>query len=88
MHKDQVTRVSRTAPIVARQEEEEEGTDEDVDMTDDPIPLTKPQRKKKVKKVVPIGRNGLKKKRIVKSRMTNDDKGYTSTSIPIFRNAR
>lgn len=34
----------------------------------------KPQRKPK--KEVPVGRNGLKKRRVIKSRMTTDDKGY------------
>jgi len=37
-------------------------------------PARKPQRKPK--KQVPVGRNGLKKKRVVKSRMKTDDKGY------------
>jgi DNA polymerase delta subunit 3 len=70
--------------VVAQKEEEEEGTDEDVNMTDDPEPAPRPQRKKKIKKVVPVGGNGLKKKRIVKSRMTKDDKGYTSMSFHIL----
>lgn len=33
-------------------------------------------RKKTEKKAVPVGRNGLKKKRVVKSRMSTDAKGY------------
>jgi hypothetical protein len=37
-------------------------------------------RTRKPKKVVPVGRNGLKKKRVVKSRMTTDDKGYFGAS--------
>ena len=44
-----------------------------------PEPKPKPARKtqqRKPKKEVPVGRNGLKKKRVVKSRMTTDDKGY------------
>ncbi|PCH41236.1 hypothetical protein WOLCODRAFT_162919 [Wolfiporia cocos MD-104 SS10] len=36
-------------------------------------------RKKKEKKVVPVGKNGLKKKRIMKSRTKVDDKGYMVT---------
>jgi len=36
----------------------------------------KKPRKKAVKKVVPVGKNGLKKKRVVKSRMSLDAKGY------------
>lgn len=44
----------------------------------EPEPARKPARKaqRKPKKEVPVGRNGLKKKRVVKSRMTTDDKGY------------
>ena len=56
---------------------EEVDEDEDVVMTDDPDPepIAKP-KKKRVKKVIPVGRNGLKKKRVVKSRTKKDDKGY------------
>ncbi|KAF8166553.1 DNA polymerase subunit Cdc27, partial [Mycena galopus ATCC 62051] len=46
----------------------------DVDMADKdtkPAPV-----KRKPKKVVPVGKNGLKKKRIVKSRSRIDEKGY------------
>ncbi len=82
MSLDQVTRVSRT--ITAS----ESGTSppaSDVDMEDResepapepepaPAPTRKPQRKPK--KQVPVGRNGLKKSRVVKSRMKTDDKGY------------
>lgn len=40
-----------------------------------PPPVLK-SRKKKEKKVIPVGSNGLKKKRVMKSRMKIDDKGY------------
>ena len=45
---------------------------------DDEPAEVKPKRSKKKaeKKVVPIGRNGLRKKRVVKSKMTLDAKGY------------
>lgn len=33
-------------------------------------------KKRKPKKVIPVGSNGLKKRRVVKSRMTTDAKGY------------
>ncbi|KAG2355039.1 hypothetical protein BDR07DRAFT_1493718 [Suillus spraguei] len=36
----------------------------------------KPQAKRKYRKVVPVGCNGLKKCRVLKSRTTNDAKGY------------
>ncbi|PFH51838.1 hypothetical protein AMATHDRAFT_2741 [Amanita thiersii Skay4041] len=42
------------------------------------VPKAKPKARKP-RKVVPVGRNGLKKKRVVKSRMTLDEKGYTVT---------
>ena len=50
----------------------------DVEMVEEEI---KPApKKKKVKKVIPVGRNGLKKRRVVKSRMTTDAKGYMGSS--------
>ena len=70
--------------------------DEDVVMASEPEPEPEPEpaqdedmmedtpkskaRKKKEKKVWPVGRNGLKKKRVMKSRMTMDAKGYTGAS--------
>jgi DNA polymerase delta subunit 3 len=50
----------------------------------EPEPKPKPARargptrktQRKPKKEVPVGRNGLKKRRVVKSRMTTDEKGY------------
>ena len=82
MSSDQVTRVSRTA---AASEPATTPPISDVDMDDHesgpapesepvPAPTRKPQRKPK--KQVPVGSNGLKKKRVVKSRMKTDDKGY------------
>jgi DNA polymerase delta subunit 3 len=49
----------------------------------EPEPPRAPARKKvqrKPKKEVPVGRNGLKKRRTVKSRMTTDEKGYFGAS--------
>lgn len=45
---------------------------------DEEPPEVKPKkpRKKAEKKVVPVGKNGLKKKRVVKSKMALDAKGY------------
>ena len=48
--------------------------DMDVDYDVDDIP--KPRRKKKEKKVIPVGKNGLKKRRVVKTRTAMDDKGF------------
>lgn len=62
---DEVDQTDVDALISSLGEEEEE--DEDV----------KPQAKKrKSRKVVPVGRNGLKKRRVLKSRTTTDAKGY------------
>jgi hypothetical protein len=59
----------------------DELVDDDVMMADDSdAPPEKPKRKRKAKKVIPVGKNGLKKKRVVKSRMTTDTKGYMSKS--------
>lgn len=55
--------------------------DEDTEMVDDidPVPIKTKPRKKKEKKIIPVGHNGLKKRRLVKSRTTTDDKGYMVT---------
>jgi DNA polymerase delta subunit 3 len=81
---DQVTRVSRTASV---SESATSPPATDVEMEDrepepEPEPVRAPTRKtqRKPKKEVPVGRNGLKKKRVVKSRMTTDDKGYFGAS--------
>ncbi|KAL6298282.1 DNA polymerase subunit Cdc27 [Sparassis latifolia] len=59
-----------------------EPQDEDTEMVDDtePVPVKpKTSKKKKEKKVVPVGRNGLKKRKVMKTRMTMDDKRYMVT---------
>ncbi|TFK75023.1 hypothetical protein BDN72DRAFT_955361 [Pluteus cervinus] len=56
--------------------------DEDVEMEDpddDDEPVVKRKTKRKPKKVVPVGKNGLKKKRVLKSRSKMDEKGYMVT---------
>ncbi|KAJ7132380.1 DNA polymerase subunit Cdc27 [Mycena epipterygia] len=76
---DAVTHASR-AP--AKPEDEPEDEDESMEAPEvivsdgdsKPAPV-----KRKPKKVVPVGKNGLKKKRIVKSKMRIDDKGYMVT---------
>lgn len=74
----------RVTPPPPSDTEQTDEPDEDVAMEDDedlPKPIPK---KKKVKKAIPVGRNGLKKRRVVKSRMTTDAKGYISAfTIPI-----
>lgn len=54
----------------------EDAPEEDDDEVE-PAPKPKP---KKQKKVIPVGRNGLKKRRVVKSRQSFDEKGYMCTS--------
>lgn len=81
-----VERASASRPAPVKPEPADD--DEDVEMAPEPAaeaqqasedeeaaPKPKP-RKKTQKKVVPVGRNGLKKKRTMKSRMTVDAKGY------------
>jgi DNA polymerase delta subunit 3 len=76
-----VTRASRDA------EPEPESEDDAMEVVDahmsdgdsKPAPV-----KRKPKKVVPVGKNGLKKKRIVKSKMRIDEKGYMGMYFAII----
>ena len=47
---------------------------------DSDVEPAKPKRRRKEKKIVPVGKNGLKKRRVVKSRMKTDEKGYMGES--------
>lgn len=72
---------SKLRSRVAESSDEEENTEprdvEDSMYVDDEPAEVKPKKPtKKVKKIAPVGGNGLKKKRVVKSRMTLDTKGY------------
>ena len=49
---------------------------DDVDMADETAPEPKKARKKREKKTIPIGRNGLKKKKVTKTKKSMDDNGY------------
>jgi DNA polymerase delta subunit 3 len=63
------------------EEEEESSEDAEALRVDNSVaPKPKP-KKRREKKVIPVGRNGLKKKRVVKSRMTTDAKGYMGMVI-------
>ena len=82
---DQVTRVSHTPVSISESATSPPATD--VEMGDhepepEPEPARAPTRKyqRKPKKEVPVGRNGLKKRKVVKSRMTTDEKGYFGAS--------
>ena len=76
---------SKPKPKVVESSDEEEqsepGEPEDSMYVDGEPAEVKPKRsrKKVEKKVVPVGRNGLKKKRVVKSKMSTDAKGYMGT---------
>ncbi|KAG2141137.1 DNA polymerase subunit Cdc27-domain-containing protein [Suillus bovinus] len=85
---DQVVRASRLSS--RRTDDEVDDTGDEVDQTDLDALISslgeeeeedvKPQpKKRKTKKVVPVGRNGLKKRRVLKSRTTTDAKGYMQT---------
>ena len=81
---DHVMHVTRETPAPGPiKEEEEESSAEDIPEKDtrmdddDCLPAVKP-KKRREKKTIPIGSNGLKKKRVTKSRQTTDAKGYTS----------
>lgn len=65
------------------EEQAEPGDAGDSMYVDDEPAEIKPkrQRKKAEKKIVPVGRNGLKKKRVVKSKMSTDEKGYMGTLL-------
>lgn len=59
------------APVVETKAKE---TDEDVDMDDDTQP--KQKRKRKPKVVIPVGKNGIQKRKITKTRVIKNAKGY------------
>jgi DNA polymerase delta subunit 3 len=49
---------------------------DDVDMADGTTSEPKKARKKREKKTIPVGRNGLKKKKVMKTKKTMGDNGY------------
>jgi DNA polymerase delta subunit 3 len=80
---DQVIRVphnppSTTNPSTASGSPPLEDIEEDVEMVaaDEDLKIKPPPRKRKPKKIIPVGRNGLKKRRVEKSRTSFDEKGY------------
>lgn len=77
----EVIKASRTSPESQQEIEESEPKADDPEIVDDSETervKAKP-RKRKEKKIVPVGQNGLKKKRIMKTRMRTDEKGYMVT---------
>jgi hypothetical protein len=56
------------------------GPEPEAEVEAEPEPAPARKRQRKPKKEVPVGRNGLKKRRVAKSRTTTDDKGYLGAS--------
>ncbi|KAF8906218.1 DNA polymerase subunit Cdc27 [Gymnopilus junonius] len=86
LHDDQVEKVSRVPSTNASSNEHEENDeagspaqDEDIEMEDDTPAKPKVTKKRKPKMVVPVGRNGLKKVKVTKSRKVKDANGYMVT---------
>lgn len=88
---DQVERVSHApSTVVSELESEPESPrskmeqDEDVDMEDDSdiVPSKRQPKKRKAKAAIPIGKNGLKKRKVTKTRTTKKN-GYIGTDIGI-----
>jgi DNA polymerase delta subunit 3 len=74
---DQVEKVVHEAPVdVSTANDDEKEQMDDVDMADGTTPEPKKTRKKREKKTIPVGRNGLKKKKVMKTKKTMDDNGY------------
>ncbi|KAF8575231.1 hypothetical protein K439DRAFT_1641573 [Ramaria rubella] len=66
--------------VIENNRAEGQKQEEDAEMLSDsePIPV-RPKAKRKPKKVIPVGKNGLPKKRVVKSKRSKNAKGYTVT---------
>lgn len=82
---EKVSAATRANLHMKEKEEEEEEEEEREAAAEETIhdePASEPEsikrkpRKKKEKKIIPVGKNGLKKKKILKSRTRIDDKGY------------
>ncbi|KAH9479437.1 hypothetical protein JR316_0008031 [Psilocybe cubensis] len=88
MDDDEVEKVSRVPSTNASSNERDDAEeemdeddsmrvdDEDVPMSDAPSTKAKVVKKRKPKAVVPVGRNGLKKRKVTKTRRTKDANGY------------
>lgn len=83
---DQVEMASRAPSTVVSSANEQDDEDEeqenivkqetDIEMDDDTAPAKPKPKKRKAKDAIPVGRNGLKKRKITKSRKIEDEKGY------------
>jgi len=66
------TRETSPEPTADEGEDIELQDQEDMSIEEEPVQ----KRPRKVKKEWPVGRNGLRKRRIERERMSTDDKGY------------
>ncbi|THH12453.1 hypothetical protein EW146_g7679 [Bondarzewia mesenterica] len=76
---DQVIKASRSASACKEEQDEDVEMETETPPDDLEYPPQPKTRKKKEKKVIPVGKNGLKKKHVIKSRQTVDEKGYMVT---------
>lgn len=80
---DLLIQIWTPAQVTPRQSKQEAEAEEEGDIEmqdedeDDDVPVVKRKVKRKPKKVIPLGKNGLPKRRVVKSRKTKNAKGYT-----------
>jgi hypothetical protein len=85
---EQVTKASHALPggpevqVVVQDDNQDGDMDGDVEMEDEEVPKAKPKQRKP-RKTVPVGRNGLKKRRVIRSRTTADEKGYMGIVVTI-----
>ena len=74
---DQVEKViHETSTNASTPDDDEKEQMDDVDMADGTTAEPKKARKKREKKTITVGRNGLKKKKVMKTKKTMDDNGY------------
>lgn len=78
---DEVIKASHPGQESQPELEETQNDDTEVMSDPEPVPIKTKPRKKKEKKVIPVGRNGLKKRRVMKSRTSVDNRGYIGVSI-------
>lgn len=68
---------SETDSLPTKTEQE----DEDIDMADDSATRIRP-KKRKAKAFIPVGKNGLKKRKVMKTKSRKDENGYICAYFP------
>ena len=79
-HVEKVIHETSTNVSTANDDDEKEQMD-DVDMADGTTSEPKKTWKKQEKKTIPVGKNGLKKKKVTKTKKTMDDNGYMRKTL-------